>query len=43
MRARFLGKGGINVLVRLSAFILTCIGIQIAWSGFSTLIASLPH
>jgi multiple antibiotic resistance protein len=41
--AGFLGKTGINVLVRLSAFILTCIGIQIAWSGFSTLIASLPH
>jgi len=41
--ARFLGKGGINVLVRLSAFILTCIGIQIAWSGISVLIASLPR
>jgi multiple antibiotic resistance protein len=41
--AGYLGKAGINVLVRLSAFILTCIGIQIAWSGFSTLIASLPH
>ncbi len=41
--ARFLGKGGINVLVRLSAFILTCIGIQIAWSGISALLASLPH
>jgi multiple antibiotic resistance protein len=41
--ARILGKAGINVLVRLSAFILTCIGIQIAWSGLSTLLASLPH
>jgi multiple antibiotic resistance protein len=41
--AGFLGKTGINVLVRLSAFILTCIGIQIAWSGISALIASLPH
>jgi multiple antibiotic resistance protein len=39
--ARILGKAGINVLVRLSAFILTCIGIQIAWSGLSVLIAGL--
>jgi multiple antibiotic resistance protein len=41
--ADFLGKVGINVLVRLSAFILTCIGIQIAWSGISALIAELGH
>jgi len=41
--ARILGKAGINVLVRLSAFILTCIGIQIAWSGLSVLIAGLGH
>jgi multiple antibiotic resistance protein len=41
--AQFLGKAGINVLVRLSAFILTCIGIQIAWDGISALIAGLPH
>ncbi|MGC1780205.1 MAG: MarC family protein [Xanthobacteraceae bacterium] len=41
--ARVLGKTGINVLVRLSAFILTCIGIQIAWGGLSELIAGLGH
>lgn len=41
--ARILGKAGINVLVRLSAFILTCIGIQIAWTGLSALIAGLGH
>ena len=41
--AGFLGKVGVNVLVRLSAFILTCIGIQIAWSGISALIAELGH
>jgi multiple antibiotic resistance protein len=41
--ARVLGKAGINVLVRLSAFILVCIGIQIAWSGVSALIAELGH
>jgi multiple antibiotic resistance protein len=39
--AKFLGKVGINVLVRLSAFILICIGIQIGWSGVSALIAGL--
>jgi multiple antibiotic resistance protein len=37
-----LGASGINVMIRLSAFILLCIGIQIFWSGYSTL-AGLPH
>jgi len=32
------GASGTNVLVRLSAFILLCIGLQIVWDGFSTLI-----
>ncbi len=32
-----LGKGGTNVVVRLSAFLLLCIGIQILWAGYSTL------
>jgi multiple antibiotic resistance protein len=32
-----LGAHGTNVLVRLSAFILLCIGIQIIWSGYSVL------
>lgn len=36
-----LGKHGTNVVVRLSAFLLLCIGIQIAWTGFSELQA--PH
>ena len=34
-----LGAHGTTVLVRLSAFILLCIGIQILWSGISELIA----
>jgi multiple antibiotic resistance protein len=34
---RMLGEQGTNVLVRLSAFILLCIGIEIMWSGYSTL------
>lgn len=38
---RLLGATGLEVLVRLSAFILMCIGIEIIWNGYSTLIA--PH
>jgi multiple antibiotic resistance protein len=33
-----LGESGTNVLVRLSAFILLCIGIEIVWSGYSALV-----
>ena len=32
-----LGRGGMNVVVRLSAFILLCIGIQILWNGIRDL------
>jgi multiple antibiotic resistance protein len=35
---RSLGPGGVNVLIRLSAFILVCIGMQIAWGGLTDLI-----
>lgn len=41
--ARVLGESGINVMIRLSAFILICIGIQICWGGVSALIATLPR
>jgi multiple antibiotic resistance protein len=33
-----LGRGGMNVVVRLSAFILLCIGIQILWNGIEQLL-----
>jgi multiple antibiotic resistance protein len=33
-----LGEHGTNVLVRLSAFILLCIGIEIIWHGYSALV-----
>jgi multiple antibiotic resistance protein len=33
-----LGTGGTNVFIRLSAFILLCIGIQIVWNGYSSLV-----
>jgi multiple antibiotic resistance protein len=36
-----LGKTGTNVMLRLSAFILVCIGIQICWTGISALVTSL--
>jgi len=35
-----LGERGTNVLVRLSAFILLCIGIQIIWNGWRSLNAA---
>ena len=35
--AAALGRGGTNVVVRLSAFILLCIGIQILWNGVKEL------
>jgi len=38
---KLLGPGGTQVVVRLSAFILLCIGIQIIWSGISELAALL--
>jgi multiple antibiotic resistance protein len=37
-----LGKSGTNVVVRLSAFIMLCIGIQVMWSGWQDL-APLTH
>ena len=36
--AKFLGKGGVDITVRLSAFILFCLGVQIIWTGASDLI-----
>jgi len=38
--ARFLGDTGLDVVLRLSAFILICIGIQILWSGYQMLTAA---
>jgi hypothetical protein len=34
-----LGNTGLDVLVRLSAFILLCLGIEILWSGYRMLTA----
>ena len=40
---RMLGPGGTDIAVRLSAFILFCLGIQILWSGGSELLKSVIH
>ena len=39
---RLLGKGGTDIAVRLSAFILFCIGVQIFWTGVSELLTAVP-
>jgi len=39
---RVLGETGTNVFMRLSAFILLCIGVQIFWTGASVLLATVP-
>ena len=40
--SRVLGETGMGVLLRLSAFILLCIGVQIVWNGASALLRTLP-
>jgi multiple antibiotic resistance protein len=40
---RLLGPGGTDIAVRLSAFILFCLGVQILWSGGSELLRSVMH
>lgn len=39
--ARVLGTTGMSVLLRLSAFLLVCIGVQIVWNGASALVSSM--
>jgi multiple antibiotic resistance protein len=39
---RLIGTDGINIAVRLSAFILFCLGVQILWTGASELLSTLP-
>jgi multiple antibiotic resistance protein len=40
--SRMMGETGMTVLLRLSAFILLCIGVQIVWNGASALLRHLP-
>ena len=39
--AAALGDAAMNVVIRLSSFILVCIGVQISWNGLSTLLRSV--
>jgi multiple antibiotic resistance protein len=40
--ARLMGATGTSIVVRLSAFLLFCIGIQIFWNGAAELLSGLP-
>jgi len=40
--ADLMGVTGTTIVVRLSAFLLFCIGIQVAWNGLAELLATLP-
>jgi multiple antibiotic resistance protein len=39
--ARVLGESGMNVIIRLSSFLLVCIGVQIVWNGIYALLSSV--
>ena len=39
--ARLLGETGMTVIMRLSSFLLVCIGVQILWNGASVLLGGL--
>jgi multiple antibiotic resistance protein len=40
--ADFIGATGTTIIVRLSAFLLFCIGIQVFWNGAAELLGRLP-
>jgi len=40
--ARALGETAMSVIMRLSSFLLVCIGVQIIWNGLSSLLKSIP-
>ena len=39
--AQVLGETGTTVVIRLSAFLLLCIGVQIVWNGINALLGSV--
>ena len=39
--AAIVGESGMSVILRLSSFLLVCIGVQIFWNGASALLRSL--
>ena len=38
---RTLGESAMNIIIRLSSFILVCIGVQILWNGLSALLRTV--
>lgn len=40
--AKWIGPTGTTIVVRLSAFLLFCIGIQVFWNGAAELLGTLP-
>jgi multiple antibiotic resistance protein len=40
--ANLIGSTGTTIVVRLSAFLLFCIGIQVLWNGAAELLGTLP-
>jgi multiple antibiotic resistance protein len=40
---RALGESAMNVVIRMSSFILVCIGVQILWNGLSALLRTVPR
>jgi multiple antibiotic resistance protein len=40
--AQWIGVTGTTIVVRLSAFLLFCIGIQVMWNGAAELLGTLP-
>ena len=40
--AQWVGATGTTIVVRLSAFLLFCIGIQVLWNGAAELLSTLP-
>jgi multiple antibiotic resistance protein len=39
---RFFGETAMSIFIRLSSFILLCIGVQIVWNGLSKLLLKVP-
>jgi multiple antibiotic resistance protein len=40
--AAVIGESGMSIILRLSSFLLVCIGVQILWNGAKALLQSLP-
>ncbi len=40
--AAIVGESGMSIILRLSSFLLVCIGVQIMWNGVSALFRTLP-